>query len=53
MREIYYHVTTYFADLGEYIADHWHNLTPQKYSVLLVFVGIIGWLMMRNQSKKL
>lgn len=33
-------------------ASHfWHNLGPYEYGGILLFIGFVGWLLMRGRSR--
>jgi len=38
----------YFSDLTHLLQFQWNHMTPNKYISLLVTVGVIGWIMMKN-----
>lgn len=48
--DIYQAITTYFSQVGELISEQWHHMTPNKYIMLLCFVGFCGWVLMRNNN---
>lgn len=35
-----------------YALDKWDALTPMQYGVLLVGIGVFGWILMKNASHK-
>lgn len=39
----------YYKDQLQY---HWHHMTPVKYGVLLISIGVIGFLLMKSNMKK-
>lgn len=49
--KIYYSISHYFSELTYYVEFHVQNMTPAKYSYVLIFVFLIGWMMMKNQKK--
>ena len=30
----------------------WQTMNPTKYSTLLICIGVIGWLLMKNSSRR-
>jgi len=43
---IYEHYSYYVREAVRF----WHNMGPYEYAGILIFVGLIGWLMMRGRS---
>ena len=42
----------YYAFYSRYFSEQWVNLSPMKYGVLLIGVGIFGWLLMKAGNKR-
>ena len=42
----------YSAFYAKYFSNQWANMNPTKYVVILVTIGLVGWLLMRNSVKK-
>ncbi len=51
LADFYKAVTGYFGELGQYLSQQWHHMTPNRYIILLIFVGVCGWILMRNQGR--
>jgi hypothetical protein len=49
--KIYYGITYYFSELAYFVELHVKNMTPAKYSYVLIGVFLFGWVLMRNQKK--
>jgi hypothetical protein len=45
-------ITGYFGFYQKYLLNHWHHMTPEKYGVLLICIGIFGWLLMKNCMRR-
>jgi hypothetical protein len=43
---------SYYAFYDRYFSDQWHNLNPVKYGMLLIGVGLFGWLLMKSGNKR-
>jgi hypothetical protein len=43
---------SYYAFYGRFFADQWYGLNPLRYGVLLIGVGIFGWLLMKSGNKR-
>ncbi len=39
----------YYVNQMQY---HWHHMTPIKYGCLLIFIGVVGFLLMKSNMKK-
>ena len=37
-------VRSYYAFYGRFFSDQWTGLNPVRYGILLISVGIFGWL---------
>ena len=46
--QLYFKVNGYFQDLAFVLSYHWAHMTPAKYTILLVSIGVFGWILMRN-----
>ncbi|MGE3314075.1 MAG: hypothetical protein AB7O26_03085 [Planctomycetaceae bacterium] len=44
-------IGSYFAFYHKYLMDHWHHMTPEKYGILLICIGVFGWLLMKNCTR--
>ena len=42
----------YSAFYSRYFTTQWSHMTPFKYAALLISIGVVGWMMMRNSVKK-
>ncbi|HSG71677.1 MAG TPA: hypothetical protein VLA12_14745 [Planctomycetaceae bacterium] len=51
LKKIYINVSNYFSDLWQFLKEYWVTMTPVKYLTLLIVVGVIGWILMRNRMK--
>ena len=48
-------VTTYSSYMEFYrgfLLDHWRHMTPMKYGILLISIGVFGWIMMKSGAKQ-
>lgn len=36
----------------DYAQNKWANLTPMQYGILLISVGVVGWILMKNASRR-
>lgn len=43
------HYVRFYQD---YAAEKWENLTPMQYGILLIGVGVFGWLLMKSANKR-
>lgn len=39
----------FYADYGR---QRWDNMSPIEYGTLLIVIGVLGWLMMRNSGRR-
>ena len=44
-------ISSYFSFYHKYLLNHWHHMTPEKYGLLLVTIGVFGWLLMKNCTR--
>ncbi len=44
--------TGYWVFYGQYFQQQWHHMTPMKYGTLLISIGVFGWILMKNGSKR-
>lgn len=51
MSGIFDTIGSYFAFYQKYLMDHWHSMTPEKYGMLLIAIGLFGWLLMKNCTR--
>jgi len=45
-------VRSYYAFYTRFFSDQWYGLNPVKYGVLLIGVGVFGWLLMKSGNKR-
>jgi len=45
-------ICSYFGFYQKYLLDHWHHMNPEKYGILLISIGVFGWLLMKNCSRR-
>jgi hypothetical protein len=45
-------VRSYFSFYDRYFSMQWAEMSPQKYGMLLVCVGLFGWLLMKAGNKR-
>lgn len=50
MPDFLYEYLTFYR---KYAVDKWNHITPREYLVLLILVGVIGFMWMLRGSKKL
>jgi hypothetical protein len=43
---------SYLDFYQDYALDKWRHLTPMQYGVLLISVGVFGWLLMKSANRK-
>jgi hypothetical protein len=43
---------SYYAFYTRYFSDQWNGLNPVKYGMLLIGVGLFGWLLMKSGNKR-
>ena len=44
---------SYYANYyWDYLVEVWNDMTPMSYGILLVCIGIFGWLLMKSGLKK-
>jgi|GEM_PF-1865276 len=41
-------VRQYLRAYEHYAADFWNNMTPMQYGMILIFIAICGYLLMRS-----
>jgi hypothetical protein len=51
MSGIFDTIGSYFGFYQKYLMDHWHSMTPEKYGLLLIAIGVFGWLLMKNCTR--
>lgn len=39
----------YYMDLLQF---HWNHMTPVKYGVMLIVIGVVGFLLMKSNLKR-
>ncbi len=42
----------YMMFYQNYAAEAWHNIQPMEYGMLLVGIGVFGWILMKNASNR-
>ncbi|MFV0445258.1 MAG: hypothetical protein ACK5Q5_16900 [Planctomycetaceae bacterium] len=45
-------ISSYIRFYKNYAARRWDGMTPMEYGILLITIGVIGFVMMRNASRK-
>lgn len=45
-------VSYYLRFYRNYALDRWDALTPMQYGVLLISIGVFGWILMKNAANK-
>jgi hypothetical protein len=43
---------SYYAFYARFFSDQWTGLNPVRYGVLLIGVGVFGWLLMKSGNKR-
>jgi hypothetical protein len=43
---------SYYAFYTRFFSDQWTGLNPVRYGVLLIGVGVFGWLLMKSGNKR-
>ena len=41
----------YMRFYRNYALDKWETITPMQYGVLLISIGVFGWILMKNAVK--
>lgn len=49
---IYLTIVRYWDFYCRYFLRQWDDMTPTSYGALLVFIGAVGWLLMKNSVRK-
>lgn len=44
--------TQYLRFYRNYAERRWDNMTPMEYGILLISIGVFGWMLMKNASKR-
>lgn len=45
-------ISEYLGFYASYGQKRWSNMTPVEYGTLLIFIGVVGWLMMKNAGRR-
>ncbi|MCH8828289.1 MAG: hypothetical protein IID45_01795 [Planctomycetes bacterium] len=45
-------VSHYWTFYVESLKSQWHNMTPMKYGILLISIGVVGFLSMKSSTKR-
>lgn len=53
LQELNLILNRYWHFYCQYFSDHWQHMTPIKYGVLLMLIGVAGWVLMRKGPKAL
>ena len=48
MRNFLQAVRHYLRFYQDYAGDRWAEMTPMQYGCLLISIGLVGWIMMKN-----
>jgi len=48
---VYSTVRHYLAFYGDYFSTKWNEMGPMGYGILLIGIGIFGWLLMKSGVK--
>ncbi len=51
MSGIYDTVQSYLSIYRSTAEQAWHNLSPQQYASILIFVAVVGYLSMRGNAR--
>ena len=43
---------SYLEFYRQFFLNEWNQMTPMKYGLLLVGIGVFGWVLMKNASKR-
>jgi hypothetical protein len=52
MSNILLTIRSYYAFYCTFFSNQWTHMTPPKYGVLLILVGVFGWLLMKSGNKR-
>lgn len=44
-------VSDYVRDLTNFLGQEWTHMSPEKYGILLLSIGLAGYLLMRSGGK--
>lgn len=45
-------VRSYLAFYTTSLAGQWQHMSPSKYGIILIGIGVFGWLLMKSQRRK-
>jgi hypothetical protein len=45
-------VTQYYNFYASYAEKRWNSMSPMEYGTLLILIGVMGWLMMKNSGRR-
>lgn len=49
---LWYGTSYYLAYYRDFLLDQWNDMTPMRYGALLISIGVLGWLLMKNGPKR-
>ncbi len=45
-------INRYLRFYERYLEKKWENLSPMDYGMILIFIAVMGWILMRNGMKR-
>jgi hypothetical protein len=45
-------IAAYLRFYSEFLQRQWHHMSPAKYGILLISIGVFGWFLMKSGMKK-
>lgn len=45
-------MSSYLDFYCRYFTKQWHDMTPTKYGMLLIAIGVIGFIMMKSSNRR-
>ena len=45
-------VSSHWEFYCKFLRHEWSHMTPMKYGVILIGIGLFGWLLMKNATKR-
>lgn len=45
-------VSQYLRFYRNYAVERWEHLRPMEYGIILIAVGVLGWVLMKNASRR-
>jgi len=52
LENIWTTITLYLEFYRHYAMQRWSSITPAEYGMLLIGVGVFGWILMKSANRK-